>query len=274
MVVVPPGRFEMGADDAELKRFGMMPRSGEHERPRHNVTIARPFALAKFEITRGEFRAFVRATNYASPHGCMVLVDGRPTPRPILSWEDPGFEQTERDPVVCVNVGEIDAYIEWLRRQTGRPYRLPTEAEWEYAARGGTTTAFYWGDDPNLVCGYENVADLAAKEKSSSADFVAMPCRDGFARTSPVGSFKPNPFGLYDMLGNVHEFTADCWAPSYDGAPADGSAVTATDCPARAIRKASFGNGLPESFRSAHRFGEPGGIRRARVGFRVALTLP
>jgi formylglycine-generating enzyme required for sulfatase activity len=273
MVIVPAGRFEMGSSAAERQRLDVPPRIAEHEQPQHVVTIVKPFALGKFEVTRGEFRTFVRATNFNTPRGCLTRVDGRPTANPELSWETPGFPQTDRDPIVCVNIGEIDAYIEWLRRQTGKPYRLPSEAEWEYAARAGTQTAYYWGDSPDQVCEYENIGDETARGKLN-VDFVPMPCRDGFVQTAPVGSFKPNPFGLYDMLGNVFEFTADCWTPNYIGAPTDGSAQTMPGCMMRTIRKGSFGSGQPNSFRAAVRFGEPPGLRRSHLGFRVALTLP
>jgi len=238
------------------------------------VAIAKPFALAKYEVTRGEFSTFVKATKFHVGPGCVAPVEGRPGRNAELNWENPGFQQTERDPVVCVNGADIGAYLEWLRKTTGKPYRLPSEAEFEYAARGGTTTPFYWGSDPDKVCEYENIGDQSAAEGFRQASFAAMPCRDGFARTAPVGSFKPNPFGLYDMLGNVWEITADCWAGDYAGAPADGSARTTGDCGLHAARKGSFGNGRPGSFRAAHRFSEPVGIKRNRSGFRVALSLP
>ena len=238
------------------------------------MTIAKPFALAKTEVTRGEFAAFVRATNFRIAPGCVAPGEGGPGRNAELNWQNPGFQQTDRDPVVCVNGADIDAYIDWLRKQTGKPYRLPSEAEFEYAARGGTTTPFYWGADPDKVCEYENVGDQTAAEGLRQVGFAAMPCRDGFVQTAPVASFKPNPFGLYDMIGNVFEMTADCWVNGYAGAPADGSARTAADCGQRAERKGSFGNGRPAFFRVARRFSDPIGMKRNHAGFRVALSLP
>jgi formylglycine-generating enzyme required for sulfatase activity len=176
--------------------------------------------------------------------------------------------------VVCVNGFMIEAYLLWLRRQTGKPYRLPSEAEWEYAARAGTTTPFYWGTGPGQVCQYENVADQTAKETFTDVTFFAMPCRDGFAYTAPVGSFKPNQFGLFDMAGNVSVYTEDCWNDGYTGAPTDGSAWTSGVCASHAARKASFGNGRPFFFRTAHRMPDGFGNKRNRTGFRVALSLP
>src|ERR1700722_4567297 len=139
-----------------------------------------------------------------------------------------------------MNEIEIGGYIRWLRQATGKDYRLPSEAEWEYAARGGTTTAFYWGDDPKDACAYENVGDQTYAEKYTVTGVI--PCRDGFSDMAPVGSFKPNPFGPYYMLGNIVAPTADCWNDSYAGAPSDGSAWTAGDCAKIAVRKGSFGN--------------------------------
>lgn len=197
MVVVPAGRFRMGANAAEIARFpAMPPQVAGHEQPQHAVTFAKPFALAKFDVTRGELTSFVKATNFHPPRGCGSFVNIRWTPRPDLNWDAPGFSQTDRDPVVCVSGVEIEAYLEWVRRETGKPYRLASDAEWEYAARGGTVTAYYWGDNPAEVCAYENVADQTTKEKSGNPRMFAMLCRDGFAETAPVGSFKPNPFGL------------------------------------------------------------------------------
>lgn len=273
MVVVPAGRFEMGAADGEEARFEVPPVLAGFERPRHEVTIAKPFALAKFEVTRGEFAAFVKAMNFHIAPGCVSPAERFRGRSGELSWENPGFPQTERDPVVCVNGADIAAYVEWLRKATGKPYRLPAEAEFEYATRGGTTTPFYWGADPDRVCEYENIADQTAAAEFKLAGFTAMPCRDGYVQTAPVGSFKPNPFGLFDMLGNVWEVTADCWSGSYADAPADGSPRTSGDCGMRAARKASFGNGRPYLFRAAHRFSEPAGAKRNHSGFRVALSL-
>jgi sulfatase modifying factor 1 len=274
MVVVPAGHFLMGSDIAEHGHF-LGPRAvAAHEQPQHEVTIAKPFALAKFDVTRGEFAAFAKATGFHSEKGCMTLAERQWVANPELDWESPGFTQTARDPVVCVNRSVIEAYLLWLQRQTGKQYRLPSEAEWEYAARAGTATPFYWGAMPGQVCQFENVADQTAKDTFAEVNFIAMPCRDGFAHTAPVGSFKPNPFGLFDMLGNVSVATADCWNDGYGGAPADGSAWSSGDCARHVMRKASFGNGRPFFFRVAHRFPDGVGYKRNRTGFRVAVSLP
>lgn len=272
MVVIPAGSSQIGSTAAEAQRYGTPGDDAFHEQPQHAVTIAKPFAIGKFSITRGEFAAFARATNFQRRPGCARPVGGNWEIMPGAGWEEPGFRQTERDPVVCMNNLEIEAYLEWLRGQTGKAYRLPSEAEWEYAARGGTTTAFYWGDDPSLACAYENLGDQSFRTRYGGGN--GLQCNDGYSDTAPVGSFKPNPFGLYDMLGNVHEPVADCWNPSYAGAPTDGSVWNIGECARHPTRKGAFGVTSPWAFRAAIRWQNINIVKRNRGGFRVALSLP
>jgi formylglycine-generating enzyme required for sulfatase activity/class 3 adenylate cyclase len=272
MIVVPAGRYQMGTDGVDIARFAILQAMAEHEQPQHEVTIAKPFALARYDITRAEYAAFAKATNFRPRAGCLLGTSTGWQMRAEGSWEDPGFQQTDRDPVVCMNSIEIDAYLGWLRQTTGKAYRLPSEAEWEYAARAGTATSFYWGDGPNQICAFENVGDETAKEKGVTA--MAIPCRDGFAETAPVGSFKPNPWGLYDMLGNVFVQVEDCWNDTYAGAPTDGSAWMFGDCSRHVMRKASFGNVRAVTVRAANRFAKGAVVKNDRSGFRVALSLP
>jgi formylglycine-generating enzyme required for sulfatase activity/class 3 adenylate cyclase len=271
MVVIPAGNFQMGAAPGEHERFSVPAIEAGRDQPQHPVTIAKRFALAKFDITRGEFAAFTKATNFKPLPGCQTIANGAWLAQPQATWEEPGYAQTDQDPVVCMNQLEINAYLGWLRRSTGKEYRLPSEAEWEYAARGGTTTAYYWGDDPKGACTFENVADQTYGEKYNVAGVI--PCRDGFADLAPVGSFKPNPFGLYDVLGNNFVLLADCWNESYAGAPSDGSTWTTGDCTRIVARKAAFGNPHAWVYRAANRQPEGNIVKRNRVGFRVALSL-
>jgi formylglycine-generating enzyme required for sulfatase activity len=271
MVVIPAGSFQMGAAPGENQRYEVPTTESGRDEPQHKVTFTKPFALGKVDVTRAEFAAFAKTTNFRARPGCMTVSNGNWTPQEQANWENPGFPQTEHDPIVCMNELEIGAYLAWLRQQTGKDYRLPSEAEWEYAERGGTSTTFYWGDDAKDACAYENVADETHKEKYGGA---AIACRDGFADTAPAGSFKPNPFGLYDMAGNVYVLTADCWNETYAGAPGDGSAWMSGDCARHPARKAGFGTARPWAFRAANRLPEGSLVKRNRYGFRVALSLP
>jgi formylglycine-generating enzyme required for sulfatase activity/class 3 adenylate cyclase len=271
MVVIPAGSFQMGAAPGENQRYQVPTTESGRDEPQHQVTFAKPFALGKFDITRAEFAAFVQATNFRPRRGCMTSGHGAWEPQEQATWQEPGFAQTDRDPVVCMNMIEIGNYLTWLRRTTGKEYRLPSEAEWEYAARGGTTTTFYWGDDVEQACSYENLADATYKAKYGGG---AVECIDHYPETAPVGSFKPNPFGLYDMSGNVFVLTADCWNESYAGAPSDGSAWKAGDCERHPARGASFGVTRVRAVRVANRFPEIRIAKRNRFGFRVALSLP
>jgi formylglycine-generating enzyme required for sulfatase activity len=219
MVVIPAGEFMMG------------------EGTQHKVTIARPFAVGKYPLTFDEWDACVKAG------GCKH--------KP----EDAGWGRGNR-PVINVTWEDAQAYVAWLSKKTGKPYRLLSEAEWEYAARAGTTTRYPWGDEPG----------------TNRANFRGSGSQWSGKQTAPVGSFEPNAFGLYDMIGNVWEWLQDCWNDSYDGAPTDGSAWESGDCGRRVVRGGSWGYG-PESARVADRIRSNPTIRIIDQGFRLARTL-
>jgi formylglycine-generating enzyme required for sulfatase activity len=187
------------------------------------------------------------------------------------NWHSPGYSQTGRDPVVCVNWDDAQAYVAWLSAKTAHAYRLPTEAEWEYAARAGTTTARYGSDSPAELCRYINHADLDFSEAHPRESDVNRECRDGYAFTSPVGSLPPNQFGLHDMLGNVWQWTEDCWNDNYDGAPTDGSSWQNGNCGRRVARGGAYSN-VPGIVLSAVRAGFKSSGRDHSGGFRVART--
>jgi formylglycine-generating enzyme required for sulfatase activity len=271
MVVVPAGRFQMGAEPAEHDRYAVPPERASRELPRHTVTISRAFALGKYEVTRQEFAAFVQDAGYEVPPGCDEWSGSRWVMQPGKNWRQPGFPQTDRDPVVCVNGDDAAAYLRWLTQKTGRPYRLPSEAEWEYAARGGTTTPFYWGGEWTEACRFENIADQSTEARGWKN---INPCRDGYIYTAPVGSFQANPFGLFDMLGNAVELTADCRNDSYAGAPADGSPWTSGNCTDRIARGGARTHGEAYWVRAANRLFERYRGRLDQMGFRVALSPP
>ena len=172
-----------------------------------------------------------------------------------------------------VNSSDARAFVRWLSNETGAEYRLLSEAEWEYTARAGTTTARNWGNWPNDACEYANVHDQTSKAKGGW--FFVHECRDGYTKTAPAGKFRPNNFGLYDTLGNVWEWVEDCWNNSYSGAPSDGSAWTLGDCKKRILRGGSWLNlQPPRQVRSANRLALGSDNQNNYVGFRVARTLP
>src|SRR6476659_6572344 len=198
MVAIPAGTFTMGTPVNE-------PGYDAIEGPQHRVTIRR-FAAGKFDVTRGQWAAFVADTKRATPFGCSWTARSRSKPDPKGSWRDLGFEQDDSHPVVCVTWHDAQDYVRWLSEHTGHQYRLLTEAEWEYAARAGTTTAYPWGAQPSHE--YANYgADSCCSGRALG--------RDKWTYTSPVGSFPPNAFGLYDMHGNVLQWVQDCFSTSY-----------------------------------------------------------
>jgi len=262
LVAIAPGSFERGAlpDDRA---------ADEGEFPRHRVTINKPFAIAQTAVTVGEFGAFVAATAYPHEGGCHTLTDDGWRADPKASWVDPGFAQTAKHPVVCVSWRDANAYVEWLSKRAGRAYRLLTEAEWELAARGGTATRNFWGDDDWATCRYANVNDITAKNKTAK---VGVNCTDGFLYTAPVASFLPNQFGLYDMVGNAWQWTADCWLGDYARAPRDGSAVDVAGCKERVLRGGSWTD-TPGPVRINAREHRQANERLSIIGFRVARDL-
>jgi len=262
MVVIYSAGFNMGSPESEDGR-------GDDEGPVHSVKIA-AFAIGKTEITRGQFAIFVKKTRYGTGDKCWTLEKGKFEQRKG-SWREPGFPQNDNDPAVCINWNDAQAYAKWLSRKTGRKYRLPTEAEWEYAARGDTDTARYWGNNPDEACAYANGADKTAQAQIQGAtSWSVHGCTDGFAYTAPVGHFKPNAFGLYDMLGNVWEWTGDIYHVNYQGAPIDGSAWQGGG-DKRLLRGGSWNNS-PRDMRAAVRYKSDPGLRFSSFGFRVVRS--
>ena len=257
MVVIPAGRFMMGSpmeEKAWAASHGATMGSVADEAPQHVVSL-RSFALGKYDVTRAEYAAFVRATGRPAGDGC-GHDGGKWEKRPGVSWQAPGFAQTDRDPVVCVDWHDAQAYLAWLNgKLQGSAYRLPSEAEWEYAAHAGTTTRFFWGDD-------DADTDRNAWFNGNSGD-----------RTHPVGSKPANAFGLYDMAGNVWQWTQDCYAETYADSPSDGGAAQPGDSCMRVDRGGSWFY-PPWTLRSAVRERNPATYRDIMMGFRVARTLP
>jgi len=282
MVVLPAGSFTMGSS-AEEKSWaashGGSRGAVADEAPQHQVSLP-SFALGKYDVTRGEYAAFARETGYPAGDGCgrgRAIFKYEKDPK--VTWENPGHAQTDRDPVVCVSWQDARAYIAWLNRKAhgggaasaNGPYRLPSEAEWEYAARAGTTTKFYWGDD-------DAAAPVHAwfNANSGCEKVEGLFCDHG--QTHPVGAKPPNAFGLYDMAGNVWQWTEDCYDNSYAGIPADGRAneTPSNDSQGKCLRVDRGGSWMFPAWllRPATRERNPADFRADIMGFRVARTLP
>ena len=264
LVVVPSGSFEMGSPSGESGR-------NDDEGPVHRVTISKPFAVGVYEVTRREWSRFVSESKYSVGDSCWTYEGGEWNWRSGRSWRNSGFSQSDAHPVVCVSRDDAQEFVRWLSGKTGAGYRLLSESEWEYVARGGTATAQYWGESARVQCEHATGADRSAKRRYRG--WTVSSCDDGHVHTAPVGSFTSNGYGLYDVLGNVWESVEDCWHGSYRGAPSDGSAWTRTgDCDYHVLRGGSW-DSEPRYLRSANRGWDDTGLRSSGLGFRVARTL-
>ncbi|MDG2004220.1 MAG: formylglycine-generating enzyme family protein [Novosphingobium sp.] len=254
VVIVPAGKAVIGASLEEEERHGMSPANLGKSIPLHEVTFAKPFAMGKYPVTIAQFRQFVNESGHAPANSCFTQYynDGHYIYEKArgYSWRAPGYPQEDNHPVVCVNAEDAQAYAEWLSEKTGHRYSMPNEAQYEYALRAGTTTSYFWGEERGKACEYSNQPDLdqARTMNAPSGPHYRFQCSDGFPFTSPVGSFKPNPWGLYDMQGNIWEWTEDCWNDNYEGAPIDGSTWTTGDCDAHPSRGGSYGNAVHSAY--------------------------
>ena len=270
MVVIPAGTFVMGSPDGETPVTGLdgkpkpgplapkEERRGTNEGPQHEVKIAGAFAAGKYAVTFEEWDE------------CVALSACPPA-------SDSGYGRGRR-PVINVSWEDAKKYVAWLSSMTGKDYRLLSEAEWEYAARAGSRTAYSFGDyypPSKRICEYANFADISLDRQSKRQGLTVSAsdlCDDGHIVTAPVGSFKPNAFGLYDMHGNVFQWTENCYADNYEGASADGAPVTTKNCSSRVVRGGSW-YGTPEYLRSAYRDRLTPVNRVNSIGFRVGRTL-
>ncbi|MDR6935463.1 SUMF1/EgtB/PvdO family nonheme iron enzyme [Luteibacter sp. 3190] len=273
MVVIPTGKFLMGSPDGEAGHDA-------NEAPAHEVTIDKGFAMARSAISIGQFRDFVRSTGYVpesqSKGGGSIYDEqsGGLRDDPTVTWQDDyaGKPGQDRLPVINVSWNDAKAYADWLSKRTGKTYRLPSEAEFEYALRAGSTSRYWWGDGApssrleNLTGGN----DRSGSGRRWSNAFGGY--KDGYWGPAPTMSFAANPFGLYDMGGNVSEWVADCWHDNYIRAPRNGEAWVNPGCGRHVIRGGSWGS-APDMVRSAYRQGAPADLRNARVGFRIVREL-
>ena len=254
MIVVPSGTFKMGSPENE-------PGRSDAEGPQHNVSIAKPFAVGKFTITLKEFEVFAMTTGH-EPDRCDVWDGHKWVQSRERSYRSPGFEQTDSDPVVCVNWDDAKAYVDWLSKRTDKVYRLLSEAEQEYVTRAGISTPFWWG------------ASITPKDANydSTLSYQHGAIGDCPQKTMPVKSFKPNLWGLYQVHGNVWSWMKDCEHTNYIGAPGDGSPWESGNCNHRVIRGGAW-DANPRDLRSAHRETVPRSIRGNSFGFRVARAI-
>lgn len=273
LALVPPGQFQMGSapDVPELE-------PGRGESPAARLSFARPFLVSRHEVTHGEYRRYVEATGVKQVPGCRVWSGGQWIHDADRSWRDPGYAVPPRDddPVVCVSWDDARAYAEWLSTESGRRYRLPSEAEWEYVARGGTSFPRYWGENDSredqvlaLACDYANVYDASAVE-ALRLPWPNARCSDRATALAPVAQYKPNAFGVHDIIGNVREWVMDCFTASYAGRPTDARAWTwQGGCEQKGVRGGSWAS-RPRDARAPARGAELAGHRQSDLGFRVA----
>jgi formylglycine-generating enzyme required for sulfatase activity len=279
-VALPQGVSEIGATAEEKQEFDISPIDSAWESPRHQVRIYTPFGLTDKEVTRDQFAEFIRETGYTVPGGCVTSPD---EPIPVSSdptapessapaapessdpespaasvwnttanWENPGFVQSGQDPVVCVSRSDAENFAVWLSKKTGAKYRLPSEAEWEYAARAFTTKPYIWGSDLDEICanaaGYDTRTDEATDYKlPKKAD-----CDDGAAYTNKTGSYKPNEWGLYDLAGNVREWVSDSWEPNLSSGPTSERPRT-SGVQQFPVQRGGGWNDMPQNLRNAYR---------------------
>jgi formylglycine-generating enzyme len=294
LTLIPAGEFMMGSSEsAEAtaaffnKTYGKDLVQADYfkdENPQHRVRITKPFYLGTYHVTLGQFRQFVADTGYKTNAENPDVEKGEkpgaygwdPDKKASVfnetySWRNAGFEQTEEHPVICVSWNDAMAFCNWLSKKEGQTYRLPTEAEWEYACRAGTTTRYYSGDDPETLADVGNVADATAKAKLP--DWIwTIKASDGYVFTAPVGKFKPNAFGLYNMHGNAWQWCSDWYDVEYYAKSPIDDPTGLDSGDDRVLRGGSWHSG-PYDSRSASRYWDSPDRRYFDSGFRVARTL-
>jgi len=247
------------------------------EKPTHDVKI-RAFMLGRFEVTRAQFRRFANQTGFLTDaergvgkSGCSALDTGtgKSSVRAGSSWRDPGFEQTDDHPVVCISWNDAQSYIRWLNAESGKHFRLASEAEWEYAARSGSIARYPWGMEGNLTCRYANGADQTPWPGLKIKWKTPLACNDRFFYTAPVGTYQPNDWGVSDLIGNVSEWIQDCYHTNYSGAPGDGSSWEGEPCGRRSVRGGSWRDSA-EQLRVSRRWAGNPDDRTDYLGFRIA----
>jgi formylglycine-generating enzyme required for sulfatase activity len=245
----------MGSPEDEAER-------SSNEGPQHRVKIPRRFAVSKLKITREEFEKFVNETSYAGEDRCFTLEEGNVQERSGRSFRNPGFEQDGKHPAVCIDWDDAKAYVAWLSKKTGKLYRLLSESEWEYVARAGTKTPFWWG--PSLSTDEANYDGRSTYGDGSKGEYRE--------KTVPADMFKPNPWGLYQVHGNAMEWVEDCWNETYQYGPSDDWMRVAGKCDVH-VRRGGAWNTVAKMLRAAYRDNRKTSNRASNTGFRIARTL-
>ena len=242
------------------------------ELPRHEVCVD-GFSIGRHEVTVGQWRKFINATGYhteaeknsGGTKGCWAARNEKWGYQDGYYWDRTGFQQTVSYPVACVSYNDVSRFVSWLQEESGKKYRLPTEAEWEYAARGGTASVRFWGDTlDDSTCSYANVVDRG------NGWGAAIPCNDDYKWAAPVGYYRPNGYGLYDMLGNVWEWIGDWYSPNYYQRSSGSNPKGPSSGKVRVTRGGSWGNN-PMTIRCAGRGASKPDYRRSDLGFRLVL---
>jgi formylglycine-generating enzyme required for sulfatase activity len=289
LTLIPPGKFMMGNHEtpetsakfaAEIGDVNSRPENYRDEQPRHLVTITQAFYLSTFEVTRGEFRTFVRDTQYrtdAERDGKGGLgysqLSRTVEQHPDFSWQNPGYKQTDDHPVVNVTWNDATEFCRWLSMRESKQYRLPTEAEWEYACRAGTGGRTTAGNIPAAMENEGNVGDISCQRIPGFSSYTGLfGFDDGHSFTAPVGQYRKNPFGLHDMHGNVWEWCHDFYDADYYRTSPDQNPTGPETGEFRIYRGGGWMNG-PAGCRSSRRGGPSPVSRCNRLGFRVALQL-
>ncbi|QNA89944.1 formylglycine-generating enzyme family protein [Massilia sp. Dwa41.01b] len=286
LVLTGPGAHALAADDKPFEpetmaipagSFTMGSNYWKSTSPERAVQV-KAFRMGKYEVTVREFGRFVNATGYRAPRQCIQMAGNPWFASMAGSWNANTLSRSRYEPVTCIGPKDAEAYLAWMSKETGKKYRLPTEAEWEYAHRAGSTRKYPFGNNEELACRYGNIADRSAEAAfkrdydglDSKSHVGVAPCDDKSEYASIVGMYEPNAFGLHDTLGNVSEFVQDCFKPGYTGAPADGSAAVEAKCVARVNRG---GNWHWEGWAAYRRGDMPEDLVGALEGFRVALDV-